>query len=211
MENLFLQVMTISEREEIDMIKANKTFAKRLVEDLSKVYKIYTETRDDSDYSVLHIGHSASHKYDKPRFYADNKGIRFYARLLGYRNSQNYGTLLHDLFLRNKNSKGFDKRYGDECFVLLRLCNTFSLKSKKWFQHNLLQNFLATLFLLPHSYFLNLCLLVYLSFFPTFLSIIHYISFYSILILILFSLSISSICPSLQFFFLLNLPMSLSF
>ena len=105
MENLFLQVMTISEREEIDMIKANKTFAKRLVEDLSRVYKIHTETRDDSDYSVLHIGHSASHKYDKPRFYADNKGIRFYARVLGYRNSQHYGTLLHDLFLRNKNSK----------------------------------------------------------------------------------------------------------
>ena len=87
----------------------------------------------------------------------------------------------------------------------------FLLKVKNGFNIISYKTFWPSLFLLPHSYFLNLCLLVYLSFFPTFLSIIHYISFYSILILILFSLSISSICPSLQFFFLLNLLMSLSF
>ena len=105
MENLFLQVMTISEREEIDNIKTHKAFTKRLVDDLSRVYKIYAETRDDQNYSVVHMGHSAGHKYDKPRFYADNKGIRFYARILGYRNCSFYGTQLNDLYLRNPNSK----------------------------------------------------------------------------------------------------------
>jgi hypothetical protein len=112
MENLFLQVMTISEREEIDMIKANKTFTKRLVEDLSKVYKFYAETSDFSDYSVVRIGSSANHKYDKPSFHADKNGIRFYAKVLGYRNSQNYGTELNDVYLRNPNSKA-DKSFLD--------------------------------------------------------------------------------------------------
>ena len=110
MENLFLQVMTISEREEIEAIKANKSFTKRLVEDLSKVYKFYAETSDFSDYSVVRIGSSANHKYDKPSFHADKNGIRFYAKVLGYRNSQNYGTELNDVYLRNPNSKA-DKSF----------------------------------------------------------------------------------------------------
>jgi hypothetical protein len=110
MENLFLQVMTISEREEIEAIKANKSFTKRLVEDLSKVYKIYTETRDDQSCSVVYIGSSANHKYDKPSFHADKNSIRFYTKVLGYRNSQNYGTELNDVYLRNPNSKA-DKSF----------------------------------------------------------------------------------------------------
>lgn len=110
MENLFLQVMTISEREEIEAIKANKAFTKRLVEDLSRVYKIYTETRDASDYSSVHIGSSANHKYDKPSFCADKNGIRFYAKVLGYNNCSFYGTELNDVYLRNQNSKA-DKEF----------------------------------------------------------------------------------------------------
>ena len=105
MENLFLQVMTISEREEIDTIKTHKAFAKRLVDDLKRVFEVYTEVRDDQNYSVLHIGKTANQRYDKPRFYADNKGIRFYARVLGYRDCSFYGTELNDIFLRNKNSR----------------------------------------------------------------------------------------------------------
>jgi hypothetical protein len=110
MENLFLQVMTISEREEIDAIKANKTFAKRLVEDLSKVYKIHTEIRDDQKCSVVHIGSSASHKYDKPIFMATKNGIKFSAKVLGYNNCSFYGTELNDVYLRNPNSKA-DKAF----------------------------------------------------------------------------------------------------
>jgi len=94
------------------MIKANKTFTKRLVEDLSRVYKFYAETSDFSDYSVVCIGSSANHKYDKPSFNADKNGIRFYAKVLGYRNSQNYGTELNDVYLRNPNSKA-DKSFLD--------------------------------------------------------------------------------------------------
>ena len=112
MENLFLQVMTISEREEIDAIKANKAFAKRLVEDLSRVYKIYAETRDDQNCSVVHIGHSASHKYDKPIFIATKNGIKFSAKVLGYRDCSFYGTELNDVYLRNSNSKA-DKGFLD--------------------------------------------------------------------------------------------------
>ena len=112
MENLFLQVMTISEREEIDMIKTHKAFAKRLVEDLSRVYKIYAETRDDQNCSVVHIGHSASHKYDKPIFIATKNGIKFSAKVLGYRDCSFYGTQLNDVYLRNTNSKA-DKGFLD--------------------------------------------------------------------------------------------------
>jgi len=104
--------MTISEREEIDAIKANKAFAKRLVEDLSRVYKIYAETRDDQNCSVVHIGHSASHKYDKPIFIATKNGIKFSAKVLGYRDCSFYGTELNDVYLRNSNSKA-DKGFLD--------------------------------------------------------------------------------------------------
>lgn len=111
MENLFLQAMTISEREEIENIKANKAFIRRLMDDLKKVYKIYPEVYDSQNQSKIYLGQTSNHKYDVPYFRATAENVTFNVKTLGYRDCSFYGTLLFDLYKKYESTSKADSNF----------------------------------------------------------------------------------------------------
>jgi hypothetical protein len=114
MENLFLQAMPISERTEIDNIKANKDFARKLASDLSKVFQINLQISDSIDSSQIYVG-TMSQRFNCPYFIAKKDGVIFNMNVLGYRGeSQLFGRLLGDLYEKYKDSATADNNFLNE-------------------------------------------------------------------------------------------------
>jgi hypothetical protein len=109
MENLFLQAMPISERTEIDNIKANKDFARKLASDLSKVFQINLQISDSIDSSQIYVG-SMSQRFNCPYFIAKKDGVIFNMNVLGYRESTQFFSL-GELYEKYKETSKADNNF----------------------------------------------------------------------------------------------------
>lgn len=85
MDNLFLSAMDTNQQMEIQEIKANKEFARRLINDLDKVFQTNYEIEDDKDSVSIYMRTSSSHsQYGAFKFFINKNGIKFVSKNLGY-------------------------------------------------------------------------------------------------------------------------------
>jgi hypothetical protein len=83
--NLFLDAMDSEQQKAIDEIKANKTFAKQLINDLDKVFQTNYEITDDQDSVVIRMKRYVSNNwYGSFSFIVNKNGIKFRSSNLGY-------------------------------------------------------------------------------------------------------------------------------
>lgn len=87
MENLVLQALGNAEVEKINKIKRNKEFLKRLIGDLQQVYTLYVSNEDQPNSTRFKIRRSPQYM-DTLFFSANENGITFTTKLLGYRVTQ---------------------------------------------------------------------------------------------------------------------------
>ena len=87
MENLVLQALGNAEVEKINKIKRNKEFLKRLIGDLQQVYTLYVSNEDQPNSTRFKIRRSPQY-IDTLFFSANENGITFTTKLLGYRKCQ---------------------------------------------------------------------------------------------------------------------------
>lgn len=87
MENLVLQALGNVEVEKINKIKRNKEFLKRLIGDLQQVYTLYISNEDQPNSTRFKIKRQANY-IDTIFFSANENGITFTTKLLGYRVTQ---------------------------------------------------------------------------------------------------------------------------
>jgi len=84
MENLVLQALGNAEVEKINKIKRNKEFLKRLIGDLQQVYTLYVSNEDQPNSTRFKIKRQSNY-IDTLFFNANENGITFTTKLLGYR------------------------------------------------------------------------------------------------------------------------------
>ena len=87
MENLVLQALGNAEVEKINKIKRNKEFLKRLIGDLQQVYTLYISNEDQPNSTRFKIKRQPNY-IDTLFFSANENGITFTTKLLGYRVTQ---------------------------------------------------------------------------------------------------------------------------
>ena len=87
MENLVLQALGNAEVEKINKIKRNKEFLKRLIGDLQQVYTLYISNEDQPNSTRFKIKRQPNY-IDTIFFNANENGITFSTKLLGYRVTQ---------------------------------------------------------------------------------------------------------------------------
>jgi hypothetical protein len=87
MENLVLQALGNAEVEKINKIKRNKEFLKRLIGDLQQVYTLYVSNEDQPNSTRFKIRRSPQYM-DTLFFSANENGITFTTKLLGYKKCQ---------------------------------------------------------------------------------------------------------------------------
>ena len=87
MENLVLQALGNAEVEKINKIKRNKEFLKRLIGDLQQVYTLYVSNEDQPNSTRFKIKRQPNY-IDTIFFSANENGITFTTKLLGYRVTQ---------------------------------------------------------------------------------------------------------------------------
>ena len=84
MDNLFLQAIGNDKVESINKIKRNKEFLKKLIGDLQQVYTLYVSNQDQQNGTRFSIKKQPN--YNPTIFFnANENGITFSTRLLGYR------------------------------------------------------------------------------------------------------------------------------
>lgn len=109
MENLFIEAMTDSDKNEIDNIKRNKAFAKTLANDLSKVFRISVEAHDYNSYCFIFVG-KVGQRYEVPSFHATKDSVKLRMRVLGYRECTQFISL-GGLYEKYKETSKADKSF----------------------------------------------------------------------------------------------------
>lgn len=84
-DNLFLNAMDSDKLNEINAIKDNKSFAMRILNNLSNVFRTYDKVQDECDRVVIYMKTSfTSNYYNAFTIIADKNGLFFNAHCLGY-------------------------------------------------------------------------------------------------------------------------------
>ena len=84
-ENLFLNAIDSDKLNEINVIKTNKAFALRIINDLKKVFRTYERIEDLYDSTSIDMKRtSTSNYYHCFSLLANKKGLFFIANCLGY-------------------------------------------------------------------------------------------------------------------------------
>lgn len=84
-DNLFLNAMDSDKLNEINAIKDNKSFAMRILNNLSNVFRTYDKVQDECDRVVIYMKTSfTSNYYNAFTITVDKNGLFFNAYCLGY-------------------------------------------------------------------------------------------------------------------------------
>ena len=84
MDNLFLQAIGNDAVEKINKIKKNKEFLRKLIGDLQQVYTLYVSNEDNQN-STTYMIKTQSNRIHTIFFNANEHGVTFSTKLLGYR------------------------------------------------------------------------------------------------------------------------------
>jgi len=84
MDNLFLQAIGNDKVETINRIKKNKEFLRKLIFDLQEVYTLYITNQDHQNGTRFSIAKFSNNR-ETIFFNANENGITFSTKLLGYR------------------------------------------------------------------------------------------------------------------------------